>query len=167
MANTLNKLTELAIRKAVPGAKPYKMADGGGLYLEVMPNGSKYWRMKYRHLKREDRLALGVYPGVSLATARKTALKAKEQLQQGIDPKQAEKQNKLQKAINTDNSFEKVAREWFTKEAPHWSETHLVRVKQILEQKLLPFLATRPIGDTAIRMHDHTFWHFPAPQRHF
>ncbi|MBK8103658.1 MAG: DUF4102 domain-containing protein [Cellvibrionales bacterium] len=62
MANSLNKLTELAVRKAAPMAKPYKLADGGGLYLEVMPNGSKYWRMKYRFLKREDRLALGVYP---------------------------------------------------------------------------------------------------------
>lgn len=147
MANTLNKLTELAIRKATPKPKAYKMADGGGLYLEVRPNGSKYWRMKYRFLKREDRLALGVYPHVSLATARKEATQARELLRQGIDPKQAEKQSKLLKAISSENSFDKVAWEWFDKEAPHWSETHLVRVKQILEQKLLPYLAARPIGE--------------------
>jgi len=58
----MSKLTELAIKKAKPNleAKPYKMADGGGMYLEVQPNGSKYWRLKYRFSGKEKRLALGV-----------------------------------------------------------------------------------------------------------
>jgi integrase len=147
MANTLNKLSELAVRKATPREKPYKLADGGGLYLQVMPSGAKYWRMKYRYMEREDRLALGVYPQVTLANARKEAAKAKEQLRAGIDPKQAEKQNRLLKALSSESSFDKVAWEWFAKEAPHWSETHLARVKQILEQKLLPYLGPRPVGE--------------------
>ncbi|MDO9101574.1 MAG: Arm DNA-binding domain-containing protein [Candidatus Nitrotoga sp.] len=60
----MSKLTDVAIKKAKPEAKSYKMADGGGMYLEVMPNGSKYWRLKYRFGGKEKRLALGVYPEV-------------------------------------------------------------------------------------------------------
>ena len=63
-------LTDPAIRTAKPAEKPYKLSDAGGLYLEVHPNGSKYWRLKYRHAGKEKRLALGVYPGVSLKDAR-------------------------------------------------------------------------------------------------
>ncbi|MDD5395588.1 MAG: Arm DNA-binding domain-containing protein [Thiothrix sp.] len=61
------KLSDTAVRKAKPQAKPYKMADGGGMYLEVMPNGSKYWRLKYRYGGKEKRLALGVYPDITLS----------------------------------------------------------------------------------------------------
>lgn len=60
----MSKLIDVAIKKAKPEAKSYKMADGGGMYLEVMPNGSKYWRLKYRFGGKEKRLALGVYPEV-------------------------------------------------------------------------------------------------------
>ena len=66
------KLSDTAVRKAKPEAKSYKMADGGGMYLEVMPTGSKYWRLKYRFGGKEKRLAFGVYPDVSLAQARET-----------------------------------------------------------------------------------------------
>jgi hypothetical protein len=65
-----NKLTEVAIKKAKPKEKSFKLADGGGLYLDVMPNGSKYWQMKYRFGGKEKRLAFGVYPSISLASAR-------------------------------------------------------------------------------------------------
>jgi len=64
------KLSDAAVKKAKPEAKAYKMADGGGMYLEVMPTGSKYWRLKYRFGGKEKRLAFGVYPDVSLAQAR-------------------------------------------------------------------------------------------------
>ena len=64
------KLSDTAVRKAKPQAKPYKMADGGGMYLEVTPNGSKYWRLKYRYGGKEKRLAFGVYPDITLADAR-------------------------------------------------------------------------------------------------
>lgn len=56
------RLTNTACKNAKPKEKAYKLADGGGLYLEVMPNGSKYWRLKYRFVNKEKRLALGVYP---------------------------------------------------------------------------------------------------------
>ena len=66
--------------------KPYKMADGGGLYLEVDPSGGKHWRFKYRFPK-EKRISLGVYPDVGLADARKERDKCREQLADQSIPK--------------------------------------------------------------------------------
>ena len=66
-----DKLTELGVRKAKPSSKPKKLSDGGGLFLLLHPNGSKYWRMKYRFIGKEKLLAIGVWPEVSLTEARK------------------------------------------------------------------------------------------------
>lgn len=70
-------LTEMQIRKAKPAEKPYRLADGKGLYLGVMPNGSRYWRMKYRFDRKEKRAAFSVYPEVTLAEARQACLNAR------------------------------------------------------------------------------------------
>ena len=80
------KLNDVAVRKAKPETKSYKMSDGGGMYLEVMPNGSKYWRLKYRFGGKEKRLALGVYPDVPLTLARERREKARKLLAGEIDP---------------------------------------------------------------------------------
>ena len=65
-------LTDTAIRKAKPAGKIQRLFDGGGLYLEIAPNGGKWWRQKYRFLCKEKRLSHGTYPDVSLAEARET-----------------------------------------------------------------------------------------------
>lgn len=70
-------LTEIKCKSAKVKAKPYKLGDGGGMYLEIMPNGSKYWRLKYRLNGKEKRLALGVYPDVTIAEAREGRDKAR------------------------------------------------------------------------------------------
>lgn len=90
------KLNARQVETAKPKDKTYKMADGGGLYLEVSVKGSKYWRMKYRRPsdKKEDRLAFGVWPTVTLAEARARRDEAKKLLVQGIDPKQYRKRPK-------------------------------------------------------------------------
>lgn len=82
-------LTDVACKKAQPDAKPYKMADGNGMYLEVMPNGSRYWRLKYRFGGKEKRLALGVYPEITLADAREKRADARKLLASGVDPSSA------------------------------------------------------------------------------
>ncbi|PHM42641.1 integrase [Xenorhabdus szentirmaii] len=83
------KLNARQIETAKPKEKTYKLADGGSLYLEVSSRGSKYWRMKYYRPtdKKEDRLAFGVYPAVSLADARAKRDEAKKLMAQGLDPK--------------------------------------------------------------------------------
>ena len=91
------KLTDPAVRKAKPEAKPYKMADGGGMYLEVTPGGSKYWRLKYRFNGKEKKLALGVYPDVPLALARERREAARKLLAQDIDPGENKKAAKADK----------------------------------------------------------------------
>src|SRR3954467_15144115 len=106
------KLNDMAVRKAKPETKSYKMSDGGGMYLEVMPNGSKYWRLKYRHAGKEKRLALGVYPEVGLKEARVSRDAARKLLREGVDPSIAKRAAKIAQAGG--DSFEALAREWLT-----------------------------------------------------
>ncbi len=90
-----NKLTETAAKQAKPKDKPYKLPDGGGMYLEVMTTGSKYWRLKYRYGDKEKRLALGVYPVVSISAAREKVRLAKAELADGNDPSEIKKNKKF------------------------------------------------------------------------
>ncbi|TXT26824.1 MAG: integrase family protein [Gallionellaceae bacterium] len=141
------KLIDAAVRKAKPEAKPYKLADGGGMYLEVMPNGSKYWRVKYRYGGKEKRLAFGVYPDVPLALARERGDEARRLLANDTDPgavKQAQKAMKLERAAN---SFEAIAREWFTKHSPGWAASHASKIIQRFEKDVFPWLGGRPIAE--------------------
>src|SRR3546814_14592958 len=93
---TMKALTDVAARNARPKTQPYKLSTGGGLYLEVMPNGAKYWRMKYRHAGREKRLAIGVYPEISLKRALVERDRARLALYEDRDPSGEKKVAKLQ-----------------------------------------------------------------------
>lgn len=107
-------------RAACPADRPsLRLSDEKGMYLEVMAAGGKYWRLKYRHAGKEKRLALGVYPAVSLAQARKARDQAREALTAGDDPAQVKREAKLTKAAGDANTFEKVARQWWG----HWNGT--------------------------------------------
>lgn len=88
-------LSDIQVRKSKSESKAYKLSDGGGMYLEVMPNGSKYWRLKYRFEGKEKKLALGVYPDVSLALARERRQDARSLLAKGVDPSEKKKPLKL------------------------------------------------------------------------
>ena len=91
-------LSDTTVRTAKPRPKTYRCTDGFGLYLEIAPTGARYWRLKYRFFGKEKRLAIGVYPKVSLATARREAAVAREQLTQGIDPSALKRQRARAKA---------------------------------------------------------------------
>ena len=82
-------LSDIKCRQAASKAKTYRLFDAGGMYLEVSPKGSKYFRLKYRFQAREKRLALGVYPECNLKTARQKREEARHLLSQGIDPSAA------------------------------------------------------------------------------
>lgn len=140
-------LTDIAIRNAKPKEKLYKKSDGHGLYLIVMPNGAKYWRLKYRHLGKEKKLSIGVYPEVSLADAREKCLQARKLIAEGIDPSQAKKDNKRQALLNSQNTFEAVAREWHGNQLERWTPKHGQNVLHFLETDIFPFLGSRPIAD--------------------
>lgn len=148
-------LTDPAVRNAKPGIKPtgeptenpYKIADAGGMYLEVYPNGSKYWRMKYRYAGKEKRLALGVYPEVTLKEARNRRDDARKLLAEGTDPSQAKQAEKRARKLSAANTFEGVAREWYSKQAHIWVKTHAADVLRRLEANAFPAIGHRPINE--------------------
>jgi len=140
-------LTDTAIRKAKPGEKPVKLSDEKGLFLLVTPAGGKLWRMKYRFTGKEKLLALGAYPDVSLAQARERRDDARKLLAVGIDPGENRKAQKAAKQERAANSFEVVAREWFSKHSPNWATGHAGKVIQRLEKDIFPWLGGRPIAE--------------------
>lgn len=136
-------LTDAACRSAAPQNKPRKLSDGGGLYLEVTPTGAKYWRQKYRIGGKEKKLALGVYPEVSLKAAREKRAAARLQLAAGIDPSAAKKAAKVADAEG--DSFEAIAREWHAKFSDGWTAGHSDRILRRLEVDIFPWLGKRPV----------------------
>lgn len=140
-------LTDSSIRTAKPGPKSVRLFDGGGLYLEVAPSGGKWWRFKYRFEGKEKRLSLGVYPDVSLKEARVKRDDARKLLSSEIDPAYHRKIQKAAKADRAANSFEFVAREWYSKHSPSWAESHSNKVIKRLENDVFPWIGGRPIAD--------------------
>ena len=114
-------LTDILCRTAKPKEKQYKLADSRGMFMLVMPNGAKYWRLKYRISGKEKILALGVYPEVPLKEARDKRDSARKQISNGLDPSKAKKEEKLQIQVKSENSFEAIAREWHSKQQASWT----------------------------------------------
>jgi integrase len=139
-------LTDVTIRNLNPRPKAYRNFDGKGLYLEVTPKGGKYWRLKYRFGGREKRLALGVYPEVSLKEARERRDRARELLRDDIDPGEHKRRVKKAQIRDADNSFEAVAREWFTRQKRSWTPGHSRTVLSRLEHNVFPWLGKHPIA---------------------
>ncbi len=140
-------LTDRQIKQARPEPKDYWLTDERGLRLLVKVNGSKYWRLKYRFLGKQKTLALGVYPDVSLKSARQGVLEAKKVLAEGIDPSQQRKQDKLHVKLNNENSFEALAKEWWEHQKGTWKDYHADRVWGRIRDDVLPILGQRPISD--------------------
>ena len=141
------KLSDISVRKAKPQAKAFKMSDGGGMYLEVSPNGSKYWRLKYRFDGKEKKLALGVYPDVSLSLARERRQEARKLLANGVDPSETKKATKAAKFEKSENSFEVIAREWIASHMANKAESHREKVVRRFELYIFPWLGNKPIAD--------------------
>jgi integrase len=140
-------LTDLEVRRAAAREKTYRISDGRGMYLEVAPSGGKYWRLKYRFNDREKRLALGIYPDVTLSHARRKRDEARAMLADGIDPGQAKKDKKRLARLNAANTFEAVALEWFDRQAPTWAPSHSEKIMGRLKKDVFPWLGPRPIAD--------------------
>lgn len=141
------KLSDTAVKNAIPKGKRYKLADSDGLFLLVMPNGSKYWRLKYFFAGKEKTLALGVYPEVSLADARERRTEAKRQIAVGIDPGVAKRHAKQEELLKATNTFGVIAREWHDKRKHEWAPKTSGMALVRLEQHILPKLGQRPIAE--------------------
>lgn len=137
-------LTDFAIRSAKPADKDRKLTDRAGLYLLVRANGSKLWRMDYAFGGKRKTLALGAYPEISLATARGLRDRAKMELADGRDPHP--KARAQAAAIPSGESFEGVAREWWTAQAASWVPAHASRVLGRFERDVFPILGPKPVA---------------------
>ena len=157
---TTNTLTDAAIRKAAPGDKPRKLSDGGGLYLEIQPNGGRWWRLKYRIGGKEKRIGLGTYPEVPLADARKRRDEARALVASGTDPSAARKAGKAEQARQQEaealtaagmplpGTFEYVAREWLQKKhEPEVSPKYADRSRKQLEADVFPHIGRLRVRD--------------------
>ena len=146
MGPPIMALIETVVRNAKARDKTYKLSDAKGLYLQVEVNGSRLWRLKYRFLGKEKKLALGAYPEVGLAQARDRQLDARRLLANGVDPGEHRKQEKRAAKVMAANSFEAVGREWFAKFASTWAKSHSDKVLLRLENDVYPWLGARPIA---------------------
>jgi integrase len=140
-------LTDATIRKRKPTAKPRKLADGGGLYLLINPNGSRLWRLKYRVQRREKLLALGAYPEVSLARARELQAAAKAALREGRDPQVERRAQRARAEMASAATVEALARDWHGRQARRWSTRYAVGVLDRLERLVFPMLGRLQITD--------------------
>lgn len=140
------KLNDTKCRNAKPDSKAYKIFDGGGLYLEVMPNGSKLWRVKYRYLSTEKRLSLGAYPLITLAEAREGRDEIKKLLAKDIDPATAKREKKSEMIRNAENTFKAVALEWIEIQKSRWSDSYAKKVERRLEMHTFPYIGSRPVS---------------------
>lgn len=140
-------LTNTAIANAKPQAAQYRMADGDGLSLLVMPTGAKLWRFRYRWLGKERMISLGKYPEVSLADAREKCREARKTVSQGIDPSAHQQELKRQAHSNQANTLEAVAKEWHGVNYSKWTPQHSAKVLRRLELHVFPALGGRPIAE--------------------
>lgn len=140
-------LTVTEAKNAKPHGKTRRLFDSGGLYLEVSPRGNKWWRFKYRHQGKEKRLALGVFPEVTLKDARVRRDDARRLLSDGVDPSAQRKALKSAQRQSSANSFELVAREWFEKQSGKWVSSHATRIIARFERDIFPWLGSRPIAE--------------------
>ncbi|MBY0242620.1 MAG: integrase arm-type DNA-binding domain-containing protein [Burkholderiaceae bacterium] len=146
MPKITTPLTDARIRNAKPRDKAYKMSDGEGMFIDVMPSGSRIWRMKFRQANgKENLLTFGPYPEITLQDAREKRLATRRLLLQGIDPgKQRDEAKRLLKD-RAANTFEKIAREWHANKVPTWSERTSKNILQRLEADIFPALGRKPI----------------------
>lgn len=137
-------LTDMAARNAKGKEKSYKLSAGSGLYLLVMPNGSRYWRMKYSFAGKEKLLSIGVYPEITLKEAVEQRDAARAQLRAGQDPSEEKQLQKLKAELSVDGRFEAIALEWLESRRDLAASTW-AKAKWMLETYAFPWLGRRPI----------------------
>ena len=140
-------LTHFDIRNTKPADKPFKLSDGGGLFLLVQPNGSMLWRLKYRFVGKERALSFGAYPTVSLADARTKRDEAKKLLDNGKDPSSEKRIERLARESAARNTFGLIAEEYIENLKANGMAEITVEKNRWLLQDLAKPLANRPIAE--------------------
>jgi len=148
MGKLIAPLSEMQVRNAKPREKAYRLFDGGGLYLEVAPGGSRIWRFKFRQMSgKENVLTFGPYPEITLQEAREKRLETRRLMLRGVDPAKHRDDVRRLAAEKASNTFEKIAREWYANKVPTWSERTVKNMIVRLEADIFPQIGSRPIGE--------------------
>lgn len=140
-------LTATAINAAKPRDKPYKLADGLGLYLLVAPTGGRLWRMNYRFLGQQKTLSLGSYPEMSLAKAREKRTAAREALADGQDPIEVRKAKVREEKAKSEETFKAIADEWLARLEMEGRAPKTLQKMRWLLDLAYPLIGSRPITD--------------------
>lgn len=142
-----SNLSAAAVSNAKPGEKARKLTDSAGLYLEVRPEGGKWWRLRYRFEGREQLLSLGTYPDVSLSEARAKRDEIRKLLATGVDPSLARKAAKSARAGEVANNFEAIAREWYAVKRDDWSASYGEKIIARFDADVFPYIGRRPVSE--------------------
>lgn len=142
MAKRIKPLCVLQINSAKPKDTPYKLFDGGGLYLLVTPAGGKHWKMKYRQPNgKENVLSFGSYPEMSLIQARHKRDEIQSLKLSGIDPAQIFRSHKNK----SNNTFRLIAQKWLELKKEKLNSNTFYQYKGIVERDLIPQFGNLPI----------------------
>ncbi len=140
-------LTEPQVRSAKPASKPFKLYDSEGLFLFVTPSGGKLWRYRFRFDDKEKVLALGAYPKLGLAAARKKRNTAIEAVQAGVDPTAERREAKAARAQAKRHTFNSVALEWHELHLHEWTPSYAKQIMNRLEADVFPKIGGDEIAD--------------------
>lgn len=140
-------LTDVTARTTKPADKPFKLTDEKGLFLLISPNGSKYWRMKYRFAGKEKTLSFGVYPDIGLKDARAKREEARKLLAKDIDPGENLKAQKAAKTERAANSFEVICREWLEGRKDTVAAAQHLKTLARMENDVFPWLGAKAIAE--------------------
>ncbi|WP_246294777.1 tyrosine-type recombinase/integrase [Piscinibacter koreensis] len=144
-------LTDTKLRSLKPAEKPQRFFDGDGPYLEVRPNGGKWWRFKYSYEGKEKRISFGTYPEVPLSLARTRRAEARQLVAAGTDPSAARKEAKETKRRDALSTVEAVSRAWLAHRATAWTPGTRDAITASLENHVFPSLGKRPIREIVPR----------------
>jgi len=147
MARKTTRLTDKQIKAAKPKDKDYVLSDGDGLQFRIRKNGTKQWNVNYYHpiTGKRINMGLGTYPQLSLASARKLTLEARELIALGIDPKEKREQGKAEQAAIVEHTLYNVACEWFEIKRNNVTEGYAKDIWRSLELYVFPSLSKTPI----------------------
>ena len=137
-------LTDLKVKTAKTQKKPYKVTDGGGMYLLIQPNGSKYWQYRFRIHGKQGTYQIGTYPDISLKKAREEHQLAREKVAEGINPKELKHARKVS-IERHEHRFSYYYGEWIKKQ--NLASSTLSDLKQRVEKNLIPFLDKKRIDE--------------------
>jgi len=144
-------LTDSICKGFKPRMKPYLKADCNGMGMEIYPNGSKYWRLRYRIAGKAKLISLGVYPEVSLKEAREKAIESRKLVKDGIDPSKKRKQDKLELKENIENTFENIANEYLDKKKLMLSTRYHQYIMRRMQKHVFPVIGNMAIANISAK----------------